>query len=295
MQVAAQKLGRPYQIKVSRIKRFEGQPRRFFDESGIKTLADSIQQDGQQQPIKVCNAPEPGTFMLIDGERRWRAFQIIHQRTGKEPLIDAFIEVIRDPKEHFRRSVIANLHREDLSPLDEAASLYQLRQDGETVHSLATLIGKSANYVEGYLRMHTLPETVKRLMSPELPKEERLSVTSAVDIARSTPDPKLRLEIAQEAIIRQLSVMDTRSLITHRTGAAGYRIGGFQRKPDADYKFWTAFLGRLIKNSYELSQKLDIASLYHDCRDERACRRNDAKTLRQALGNLEAMLREIER
>jgi ParB family chromosome partitioning protein len=69
-------LGRPLPLKLSSIERFEGQPRTYFDEDSIRSLADSIQKEGLQVPIKVCTNPaKRGIFTLVDGERRYRAFK----------------------------------------------------------------------------------------------------------------------------------------------------------------------------------------------------------------------------
>jgi ParB/RepB/Spo0J family partition protein len=288
-------LGRPLPLRLTSIVRFEGQPRTYFDEDGIKALADSIQTDGQQVPIKVCTHPQQrGVFTLVDGERRFRAFKLIHDRTGKEPTIEAFVAVVRDLKEHFRLSTIANLHREDLSPLDEAAALARLKDDGETWESLAALRGKSTTYVQNYVKMHALPDGVKAYMDPRRPKDERLSVTSAIDIARSVPDPKLQMEIATEVVTRQLGVADTRALVGVRSDDTGYRLGGRLRRPSDDYIVLTAFIGRNLQSARRLT-KLDMEGLYYHRDNEEWDRERDAGNLRNLIVILNRMLQNIEK
>lgn len=284
-------LGSPLPIRFSRIERFEGQPRTYFNKAGIESLADSIQTDRQQQPIKVCTKPgEPGRFILIDGERRLKAFALIYERTGVEPIIDAFIEVVHDLKQHFRKSTIANLHREDLTTLDEAAAYHRLRNDGETVAGLARLKGKSTTYIENYLRIHELPEEVKALMDPELPKESQLTATQAIDIARGIPKTatQLRITVAREAVERNLSGVETRSLISHRTGATEHRVGGRLRKPSDDYKVFAAFLGRTRKTTKRLLDDLEIAELYAHRDDDKGDRSNH-------LIEIDAIIAQFER
>ena len=78
-------LGRPLPVRLSRIERYENQPRRYFDQRGLEELADSLVERGQETPVKVCrHSARPGVFVLIGGERRWRAFGIIRERTGKD-------------------------------------------------------------------------------------------------------------------------------------------------------------------------------------------------------------------
>lgn len=280
--VAEENLGRPLPIRFSRIERFEGQPRTFFSETGIESLADSIQADGQEQPIKVTTKlNEPGKFVLIDGERRLRAFALIYKRTAKEPVIDAFVEVVRDVKQHFRKSTLANLQREDLTPLDEAAAYQRLRVDGDTIEDLMRLRGKSRTYIDNYLRLYTLPEEVKVLMDPNRPKDIQLTVTQAIDIARGIPEsaPALRITVAQEAIERSLGVVETRSLIEHRAGNSGYRSGGRFRKPSDDYKVFTSFLARTRTSAGRMLHDLDIDDLYLHRDDDQQDRKNDTGTI----------------
>lgn len=288
-------LGRPLPLKLSSIERFEGQPRNYFDEDGIITLSYSIQKEGLQVPIKVTTNPaKKGVFTLVDGERRYRAYKLIQERTGIEQIVDAFVAVVKDLKEHFRLSTIANLHREDLNPLDEAAALFRLKEDGETFEGLSTLIGKSTSYVQGYLKMHELPDEVKKMMDPRLPKGERLSVTSAIDIARSVSEKALRIEIANEVVTRQLGVNDARLLMGVRTESEGYRFGGRFRKPSDDYKVLTTFLGRLSKDALRFS-KTDVEGLYYHRDDERGDRERDTAILRSSVRHLQKLLDAIDK
>ena len=291
-------LGRPLPIKLSRIRRFEGQPRTTFRRESIERLADSIQTEGQQQPVKVCTLPrepdEPAYFELVDGERRLRAFHLIWERTGIEPVVEAFIEVVPDRKQHFRKSALANLHREDLTPLDTAATLARLREDGESVANLALLIGKSVAYVDNYLKLDTLPEEVKALMDPDLSKEEALSVTQAIDIARGIPAhaAALRIQMAYEIIDRELDVASARVLIERHTGERIHRAGSL-RKPHEDYRILRHFITR---NTGRVSTflGLDIDELYFHRESENEDRERDARALGELIGKLERLQRRIE-
>ncbi len=287
-------MGHPLPIRLSRIKRYVDQPRKNFDQESIEELADSIQEHGQQTPVRVCTDPtEKGIFVLIGGERRWRAFQVIQIRTGKEPTVNAFIEVI-NPKQHFRKAVLDNLLREDLLPLEMAESLHKMHhEDGDTVHSLAKLVGKSASYVDNYIKLHSLPPEVKRLMDPVRGADDLLSVTSAIDIARSTPDQKLRFAIAKETVERRLGVNDARTLIAMRTGEDGWRVGGYQRKSNDDYKAYMSFLGRTRQDA-ERYLKLNFESMYFDRDDEHGDRDEDAARIESIIGAFQQILKQVK-
>lgn len=209
-------VGEPYLIKISKIKPNPNQPRRYFSEASLVALANSIQEEGQETPISVKKGDAPGEFMILDGERRWRAHKIIWDRTGVEPTIKAFMAIVKNEKEFFKRSVIANLHKEDLTELDEAAALAKLHEDGMSLAELANMLDKSMTYVTNRIKINGLPDNVKALMSYDLPRDNRLAVTVAIDIALSTKNQEMRFELAQEAVQRQLGVHDTRVLIQTR-------------------------------------------------------------------------------
>lgn len=287
-------LGQPYPVKYSQVDPNPDQPRRYFNSAGLEMLADSIQTSGQEVPIKICTNPNAkGRFLLIDGERRWRAFGLIAKRTNSDPLIQSFIEVIRDTKELFRKSWIANLLREDISPIDEAAGLAKFKENGETFESLALMTGKSITYIENYLKLHTLPDQVKELMSPDRPKELRLTVTAAIDIVRSTKDQMLRFEIANESIERQLNIYDTRTLIQQRTGVSGERFGGFKRKPSDDYKAFVTFLAQ-TKSRVKKIKEINFDEVYIN----RQFRENDAAVdrayIEEQISDLQVLAKKLK-
>ena len=288
-------LGTPLPVKISRIEPLDGQPRRWFDPDALNELADDIQANGQQQPVRLAKlANKSGIFVLIGGERRWRAMRIIQERTGVEPTINAFIEVVENQKALYKAAFLDNLRREDLIPLDEAAAYHRLRtEDNMTIGDIATLVGKSASHVDGYLRMHTLPDEVKKLMNPALPKDQQLSVTSSIDIARATSDPSLRLSIAEESIERELSVAETRALIAIKGGEVGKSYGGRLRKPSDDYKVWTAFIGRIQGASARFHRDVHFPSLYSSRPDEARDRERDALKLQEAIATLQTLLSSV--
>ena len=131
------------------------QPREEFDEGGIASLADSIEQVGVLQPILVRPATDGG-YQLIAGERRWRASQQAGLTT-----IPAIVKEIRDVSA-LEQAVIENLHRQDLNALEEAAAYQQLIDDfGFTQEQLAQRVGNSRPSVANTLRLLNLPPAIE--------------------------------------------------------------------------------------------------------------------------------------
>ena len=294
-------LGQPLPVKLSRIMRFDGQPRRYFDQKGLEDLAEDIATNGQKTPVRVCShSTERGVFVLIGGERRWRAFGILKERTGTDPVVKCFIDTVHDERHHFKEALLDNLHREDLIPLDEAAAYKRLYDESEArshhakIVEIASLVKKSVTHVENYLAVHSLPDEVKRFMDPLRSKDERLTTTAAIDIARSTSDVALQLTIAKEAIERNLGIVETRALISVRTGRSGYGVGGRMRKPSDDYKMLKNFVGTTLNRTRRIRQGLDVNALYMTRDDEFADREHDGKLLQQLIGYLNDLLKEVK-
>lgn len=287
--------GQPLPIKLSKIERFEGQPRRFFDEEKISDLADNIQTEGQKTPVKVCkHATKSGIFVLIGGERRWRAFHLIQKRTGKEPTVNAFIDVVHDHNHHFREALVDNLHREDLIPLDEADALNKLNQENKlSIIEIAKIIGRSVTYVEGRIKVHSLPEQVKNMMRSQ---EDQLSITAAVDIARSTSDPHLRIEIAREVTQRGLGILEVRQLIQSRTGHIqnGEVRKGRVRRASDDYVIFNGCIERFLRDLQVQTGNFDVAKIYDTRQLEEFDRSRDSRTIQMIISKLEEIYPKVK-
>lgn len=294
-------LGKPLPIKLSRIERFVGQPRRWFDPVTITELADDIQLNGQNTPVAVCkSSTKPGVFILIGGERRWRAFGKIAERTNADPLVNCFIDTVNDERHHFRKAFRDNLQREDLIPVDEAASYQRLYDEstGESHHAKVVEVSheakKSTTHVENYLVLHKLAEPVKELMNPERKKEDQLGVSVAIEIARSTNNASLQMELAREALDRELGIVEARTLIWVKTGKEGYGVGGRMRKPSDDYKTFKVFLGGIANRAHRITSTWDLDALYKTRPDEFGDRDHDVKTLRTIVSYFNGMIQKIE-
>lgn len=185
------------------------QPRETFDEEGIVALASSIREVGVLQPI-VVRRREDG-YELVAGERRLRA--------AKHAGLATIPAVIRDTDDtdSLREAIIENIHREDLSPLEQAAAFQELLEDlGASHDELAERLGYSRSHVTNTIRLLQLPPAVQRLVG-----EGRLSAGHAralLTLEDAEGQEALALRVAAEG----LSVRQVEELVrAYRGGRAG--------------------------------------------------------------------------
>jgi len=191
-------------IPVERIESNPEQPRLAFNEETLQELAASIREHGVLQPILVRPLDE-NRFQLIAGERRWRASQI-----AGLPTIPALVEDIDDDTA-LEISIIENLQREDISPLDEAAMYDRMIRDhGYSIRRLADKIGKDKGYLENRLRLADAPEEVRELVS--LRKD---TLSHAYELMK-VQDPKKRKRLADQVARNELSLVKLRERIEGR-------------------------------------------------------------------------------
>lgn len=147
------------QIPVEAIRPNPQQPRSRFDDDAIVALAESIEAVGVLQPIVVARGAEEGTYVLIAGERRWRA-----ARRAGLALIPAVIRSV-DERGSLTEALIENIQREDLSPLEEAAGYQQLLEDhGMTHEELGGRVGKSRSAITNTIRLLQLPAAIQGML-----------------------------------------------------------------------------------------------------------------------------------
>lgn len=183
-------------VAVAAVRPNPQQPRRHFDAAALAELAASISARGLLQPIVVKR--DGDGYLLMAGERRWRAAQLAGLETVPALLRDD------DPLEI---AMIENLQREDLTPLEEAEGLGQLiDQFGYTHEAVAELLGKSRPYVSNTLALRRLPEDIK----VQYYADPCVSREILIDIARAeTPERQAMLwRLAQ---LRKLSVRTFRA------------------------------------------------------------------------------------
>jgi ParB family transcriptional regulator, chromosome partitioning protein len=194
------------QLPVSSIKPNPQQPRTTFDEESLSSLTASVRELGVLQPVLVRDAGD-GSFLLIAGERRWRAAK----RAGLQ-LVPAIVRTADDTSS-LQQALVENLQREDLNALDEAAAYQQLIEDFQLTHEeVATRVGKSRAAVSNSLRLFQLPPQVQRLLA-----EGSLSAGHARALL-GTPDRAYQEALARRAVAEGLSVRAVEEAVRQRGG-----------------------------------------------------------------------------
>jgi len=193
--------GKPREIPVELIDRNPFQTRSQVDEAELAELAASIVANGVVQPILV--RPQlNGRFQLIAGERRWRASQL-----AKKTTIPAILRQVSD-EQAMEITIVENLQREDLNPMDQARAFERLASEFHmTQEQIATRTGKDRVSVANFLRLLKLPLTLQTQV-----ESGQLSFGHARALLALRDHPDLE-KIAKRVIALSLSVRHTESMI----------------------------------------------------------------------------------
>lgn len=188
------------EIDIDLLRPNPDQPRTKFTREGLEELAASIRETGVIQPLVVV--PEEDHYRIIVGERRWRAAQIAGLKK-----IPALIRHLPREKQ-LEMSLIENLQREDLNPLEIARVYKRLAEElGLTHEEIATRVGKDRSSVTNHLRLLSLPSKIQDYLA-----ENKISMGHARALA-SLSDPDLQLSLAETIIKKDLSVRETERLV----------------------------------------------------------------------------------
>ncbi|UCC41452.1 MAG: ParB/RepB/Spo0J family partition protein [Candidatus Aminicenantes bacterium] len=230
------------------------QPRLKFAQDSIDELARSIKESGILQPIVVT--PEGDHYKIIVGERRWLAAQKIGLKK-----IPAIIRSMTKEKQ-LEASLIENLQRENLNPLEVALAYQKLIQELHyTQQDVAEKVGKDRTSVTNYLRLLKLPKEIQKNLA-----ENKISMGHArALIALENPD--LQISLSRKIIEKELSVREVERL-----------IGQFKRKPsekktperDPDLMAFQEELLKLLSTKVAISgnEKKGIIKIYYFSMDD---------------------------
>ncbi len=168
------KLPKLVELRLEMLRLNPDQPRKAFNKESIAELASSIEQHGLLQPITVKRIPEEDAYLLVAGERRYRATQKLGRETITAIITDGNADEI---------TVIENLQREDLKPLEQAEALGQLmKKHGYTQEQLAKVIGKARTTVTELLQLTTLPRKIREeSRTSDIPKSILIEIVRAKD------------------------------------------------------------------------------------------------------------------
>ena len=187
-------------LRVSQIEPNRSQPRKTFDEDALEELADSIRQYGLIQPIMVQK--REGYYEIIAGERRWRACM----KAGLKEVPVIIREY--DDQKIMELSLIENLQREDLNPMEEARAYKRLMEEfGLTQEEIAGRVSKSRPVIANALRLLKLDERVQAMV-----EQGEISMGHARALA-SVLIPEEQYLIALKIMEEHLTVRDTEKII----------------------------------------------------------------------------------
>lgn len=205
-EVVGDRTGSLREVAITSVRPSPLQPRTYFAEDALASLAASIREVGVLQPVLVREVA-PGSYELIAGERRWRAAK----RAGRQ-TIPVIIQVSSDVHS-LEQALVENLHREDLSPLEEAGAYQQLLEEfGYTHEQVAARVGKSRTAVSNTLRLLQAPAGVQRALA-----EGSITAGHARALL-GTPDRALQEELARRIVAEGLSVRAIEEVVRQQTG-----------------------------------------------------------------------------
>ena len=176
------------------------QPRTQFDEEALDELADSIRQLGIIQPITVKKSGD-GKYIIISGERRWRAAQRADLKS-----LPAYVREVDDENLH-AMALVENIQRQDLNAIEIALGMQRLIEECNlTQDALSEKVGKKRSSVANYLRLLNLPNEVQLAL-----KEGLISMGHAKAIAGAAAEEQLR--VLKKCLKKSLSVRQTEELV----------------------------------------------------------------------------------
>jgi len=184
-------------LKIDKIVTNSNQPRKYFDNEKMSELKDSIKNSGLLQPITVRKISN-GKYEIVAGERRYRACRELGMKSI--PVIEMNVGDARG----YELSVLENIQRENLNPIEEAESYLMLMEVyGYTQEKLSEKLGKTRSSVSNKMRILKLPASVK-----EMVKKGEISYGHARTLLSLSDEKKIE-EAAKEIINKGYSVRET--------------------------------------------------------------------------------------
>lgn len=235
------------EVRMDDIRPNPNQPRRDFDDDSLQELANSIRQIGVIQPITLRDMGN-GTYVIIAGERRWRASQRVGLTT-----IPAYIRTV-DDENMMEMALVENIQRQDLTAL-EVALAYQnlIEQYNLTQEQLSERVGKNRATVTNYLRLLKLPASVQVAL-----RNREIDMGHARALLALT-DPKAQLKVFAEMKKDHLSVRKIEEMVKQLSEGGsvktktGTRIRQKGSNLSADYNQLREGLRKIFKTRVEMT------------------------------------------
>lgn len=228
------------QISLSKLRPNPEQPRQHFEKSALDELAASIKRHGVVQPLVVTPDKNDG-FIIIAGERRWRASKLAGVKT-----VPAVVRT-SEQLERLELALVENVQRVDLSPLEQAVSIERLNQQFNIGYEdIAKRLGKAQTTITNIVRLLGLPEEAKKaLQNNEISEGHARTILSIKDPARQK-------ELLNLIKSKHLSVRQAEQYVTaHKKGARSHQAAEARLKTTNPQ---TEKLGKQLKTKVSIKR-----------------------------------------
>ncbi len=227
---------RVMQLELEKIVPNKNQPRSRFKDETLDELAESIRQFGVLQPIIVRKIPDEEKYEIIAGERRFRATQ----KNELDTIPTLVVEDVDDTSS-LEMALIENIHRENLSPMEQAYCYKQLIDEFNITHKeMSERIGKSRTAITNTMRLLTLPLEVQKLLDDDLITEGHARAILGIDGMED------QIRLAKKAAEKGMSVREVENLAEKKKQQSG-----------ADSKSKALQFSKIPRISDQLSQFLE--------------------------------------
>ena len=228
------------------------QPRKYFNQAKIDSLAVCMRIVGQQVPVILLPIEgDPQRRKIFDGQRRWYAAQKIGKPTLRAIMADSISEA-----EFLKRSAVCNFGREGHQPMEIAHTLKAILDSENPKPTMRELAGMFSYDSEGWAISHlALLRThadVQEALNPELDKSRRITFSVALEISRIKIEhqPKALAKILRE----KMSLSQVRHFVRHQTESVGSSGKGRKRKPFDDLRIFKTFMRRSETSIQQLNE-----------------------------------------
>lgn len=209
-----------YVVAVDDLQPDREQPRKTFDPEELKEMTQSIRNKGLIQPV-TFRLGENGQCILVCGERRWRA--------AKAAGLTHIPAMLRTDKNYFEISLIENLQRQNLNPIEEAEAYEKMIKEYKYTHEmLAAAVGKARATITNILSLNQLPEVIKQECSrANIPKRAMIEIARLeTDKQKMALFEKLKMADLSSDDIRKISRKKKNQTIRSRREIFSTRING---------------------------------------------------------------------
>lgn len=231
-------------LALDKIRPNRHQPRAHFNEESLRELSDSIRVHGVAQPILVSPSASPGEFELIAGERRLRAAKLAGLTE-----IPCVVRSVTDRQRH-ELALVENLQREDLNPLEEAASIKKLMEAFSlTQEDAARVLGRSRPAVANKLRLLDLPDSVARALAEGTLTEGHARALLGLS------DAEAQARIARRVLVEKLTVRDVERMVADWASAKADGRVKLGRRKNPDVRHMEEDLQRVLGRRVSVEAK----------------------------------------